>query len=358
MRIRKIKKLFASPLIFARDYLLKIRPLILNELDIGLLSQDEVISIQKNYIYLSDRLDITTDKIDVVYTWVNDSDDEWQRKIKKYKDNLNPNYENSSKERYSNSNEIFYSVRSVLKFMPWVNRIYIVTDNQKHPDLDCEEKVEFISHSSIIPEEYLPTFNSHVIEAYLHKISGLSENFIYFNDDVFVARHLDREHFFKKNDLASAFFSKKKISNIKRITPTAKAAINSKRLLEESFKCVIDSYFVHTYFPLKKSVYEFVWGNYKDEIESFLSQKFRSEKDLNLASFLVPWASFLLGKSTADLDICYYFNHRSAASELYWKVLLKKEVLPHSFCANDFYGGNNISKSDGLENKLNDFYHE
>lgn len=358
MNIRKLKKLIFSPLVFSRDFLIKKRPLVLNELEINLLNQDELIKIQKNFINLSDRFKNLENKVDVVFTWVNDAEIEWRKKFKKYKKDLNPSYESSSDERYSNSNEIVYSVRSVLKFMPWVNRIYIVTDDQTNLDLINEDKVRFIFHRSIIPEKYLPTFNSHVIEAHLHKIDGLSEDFIYFNDDVFVARYLEKEHFFKKNGLSSVFFSNKKISDLKKITPTSKASLNSKRLIEKSFNCVIDSYFIHTYFPLKKSVYEYVWASYSNEIELFLAEKFRSERDLNLASFFVPWVSFLLGKSTPDFDICYYFNHRSSASRLYWEVLLEKKNLPHSFCANDFYGGSHVVKSDHLEEKLNKFYHE
>ena len=72
-------------------------------------------------------------------------------------------------------------------------------------------KVQHIDHSEIISSKYLPTFNSHVIEAHLHNIPNLAENFIYFNDDVFVARELPPGHFFKGNGLASIFISRKSL---------------------------------------------------------------------------------------------------------------------------------------------------
>lgn len=357
MNVKKIKKLINNPLIFIRDYLLKVRPLSLNELEIDLLTQDEILRIQKNFIYLSNDLVKKNDEpVDVVFTWVDDADSRWRESFYFHKKLLNPNYTSSSAERYSNSNEIFYSVKAVIKLIPWVNKIYIVSDNQIHNDLVGEDKVVFVKHEEIIPKKYLPTFNSHVIEAHLYKIDNLSENFIYFNDDVFVAQALEKEHFFSKNGIASAFFNKKKISSSKLLTPTTKASLNSKALIEKKFNCTIDRYFVHTYFPLKKSVYEYVWENFEKEIELFLMEKFRSDKDLNLASFLVPWVSYLLGKSSASLDICYYFNHRSAASKMYWSHLLQKSNLPHSFCANDFQGGNSVSLSEDLGSKLNEFY--
>ena len=45
--------------------------------------------------------------------------------------------------------------------------------------------------------QYLPTYNSHTIELNLHRIPGLSENFVYFNDDVFLIRPVTPQHFFK-----------------------------------------------------------------------------------------------------------------------------------------------------------------
>ena len=70
-------------------------------------------------------------------------------------------------------------------------------------------KIKLINHSQIIDAKYLPTFNSHVIEANLYKIPDLSEHFIYFNDDVFVARPLMPNHFFENNGLASLFVANK-----------------------------------------------------------------------------------------------------------------------------------------------------
>ena len=36
-----------------------------------------------------------------------------------------------------------------------------------------------------MPEAYLPSYNSSAIELNIHRIRGLSEHFIYFNDDMF-----------------------------------------------------------------------------------------------------------------------------------------------------------------------------
>jgi hypothetical protein len=88
--------------------------------------------------------------------------------------------------RFLNVGEIRFSVRSALKYMPWLRRIFIVTDSQKPPvDIRLIEsgKVEIIDHKEFIPEKHLPTFNSITIESFIHRISGLSEIFLYNNDD-------------------------------------------------------------------------------------------------------------------------------------------------------------------------------
>lgn len=87
---------------------------------------------------------------------------------------------------FSGLGEITFSVRSVLKHLPWVRTVYVVTDAQLPPVdpalLDCG-RVRVIDHSEIVPREYLPTFNSLAIESCLHRIPGLSEVFLYDNDD-------------------------------------------------------------------------------------------------------------------------------------------------------------------------------
>lgn len=57
--------------------------------------------------------------------------------------------------------------------------------------------VLFVTHSQIIPEKYLPVFNSCAIEMFLHRIPTLQEHFIYFNDDMFIVNNCKFEDFFE-----------------------------------------------------------------------------------------------------------------------------------------------------------------
>ena len=99
---------------------------------------------------------------------------------------------------YRSVGEITYSVRSVLRFMPWIRTIHIVTDAQM-PPIDPEwlqsGRVRIVDHRQIIPPEYLPTFDSTIIESFLHRIEGLSEVFLYNNDDMMHGSAIPPEEF-------------------------------------------------------------------------------------------------------------------------------------------------------------------
>lgn len=138
-------------------------------------------------------------KIDFVMIWVDGGDEAWRKEKNKYAglpdDTIN------GEIRFRDWDNLKYWFRGVEKFAPWVNNVYFVTCGHypKWLNLDCP-KLKFIKHSDYIPEKYLPTFSSHTIELNLHRIEGLSEKFVYFNDDTFLTKKVTPEDFFK-NDL-------------------------------------------------------------------------------------------------------------------------------------------------------------
>ena len=139
--------------------------------------------------------------IDAVITWVDGSDKEYRKKIEKHL-TTSTNF----KKQYLQANEIEYCVKSILKFAPFVRKIFIVTDNQKPSFNGLEElivsnKIKVVDHEEIFKgyEKYLPTFNIRSIDAMLHRIEGLSEMFVYFNDDVFLINKVSEEDWFVKN---------------------------------------------------------------------------------------------------------------------------------------------------------------
>ena len=128
--------------------------------------------------------------IDAVITWVDGADPNYQMKYRKYFSGRS-----NIKKQFLQSNEITLCIASILKYAPFIRKIFIVTDGQS-PNLDeikdfaNLDKLKIIDHKEIFygEEEFLPTFNIRSIDAVLYKINDLSEKFIYFNDDMFLIK--------------------------------------------------------------------------------------------------------------------------------------------------------------------------
>ena len=136
--------------------------------------------------------------IDFVITWVDMNDPEWQAEFSKYVHNKQNTKNGVSKARFRDNGFLKYWFRGVEKFAPWVHKIHLVTSGQKPEWLDLNNpKINLVYHKDIIPPQFLPTYNSVVIERYIHKIPGLAEHFVYFNDDFYIINNLPEERFFR-----------------------------------------------------------------------------------------------------------------------------------------------------------------
>lgn len=100
--------------------------------------------------------------------------------------------------RFADNDELKYSLRSLERYAPWVRKVYIVTNGQipSWLNLDCP-RVTIVTHEEIFPNKsHLPTYSSPAIETHLHRIQGLSQRFIYLNDDVFFGKEVWPEDFY------------------------------------------------------------------------------------------------------------------------------------------------------------------
>jgi len=137
--------------------------------------------------------------IDVVITWVDGGDPRHIARrmaaLGRIRQPLHPNGINP--HRWGASDELVYCLRSLANHAPWLRHVWIVTDAQT-PDLSAvpaclHQKLSIIDHLVIFAgfEQHLPTFNSVAIETMLWRIPDLAEQFVYFNDDVFLTNPLD-----------------------------------------------------------------------------------------------------------------------------------------------------------------------
>ena len=132
--------------------------------------------------------------IDIVIAWVDGEDPAWLVEKARY-----PAPEDDSPSRYRELGLLKFWFRSIEAFAPWARKIHFVTWGHIPPFLSRNHpKLNIVRHEDFIPAKYLPTFNSHTIELNLHRIPGLSEHFLYFNDDMFLLRPAAAADFFRE----------------------------------------------------------------------------------------------------------------------------------------------------------------
>lgn len=138
-------------------------------------------------------------EIDFVVTWVDMDDPDWQTEFSKYStDKKNTTKNGVSKARFRDHGFLKYWFRGIEKFAPWVRKIHFVTSGQKPEWLDTSNpKIHLVDHKDFIPSQFLPTYNSVVIERYMYLIPDLAEHFVYFNDDFYIINKVAPERFFQ-----------------------------------------------------------------------------------------------------------------------------------------------------------------
>ena len=141
-------------------------------------------------------------RIDVVLRWVDNNDPVWQNEKIKYLNlesdgNSAINVSTTSDIRYRDWGLLKYWFRGIEKNAPWVNKVFFVTCGQKPEWLNTEHsKLVMVNHKDFIPSEWLPTFSSRTIDLNLHRIAGLSERFVLFDDDIFMTGKTRETDFF------------------------------------------------------------------------------------------------------------------------------------------------------------------
>ena len=136
--------------------------------------------------------------VDIVLPWVDGSDPEWIQERLKYQPS--ENLRGANEARYRDWGLLRYLFRGIEENLPWIRNVFFVTWKHLPSWLDTScPKLKIVEHKDYIPEKYLPTFSANPIELNIHRIPGLSECFIYFNDDTYPIRPLKRSYFFKEN---------------------------------------------------------------------------------------------------------------------------------------------------------------
>lgn len=297
-----------------------------------------------------------TEPIDFVICWVDGNDSEWQ----KQKQQHDPSDQTDSREiRYRDWDNLQYWFRGVEKFAPWVNKIHFVTWGHLPEWLNTEHpKLNIVRHEDYIPKKYLPTFSARPIEINLHRIEDLTEQFVFFNDDMFILKPVNKTDFFERGlpkdtaimdigiKLDSAhgsavynsivvinkYFNKKK---------QVKDNFNKWYNLSYGFKMVKTllltpwNYFTGFYTPhlpnaFLKSTFEEVWNKERKHLELTSGNKFRSQ--LDLTQYIFKFWQLASGRFLPRKDIGRAYDIGTDMYEITEAISEQKHKL---ICIND-----------------------
>lgn len=266
--------------------------------------------------------------IDVVVLWVDGSDPEWLKEKNKYSpvriDDSN------SVNRFRDLGLMKYWFRGIEKYIPWFHKLYFVTWGHVPDFLNTDNpRLQIVKHQDFIPHEWLPTFSSHTIELNIHRIQGLSEHFIYFNDDTYLTRNLSTEYFFKDNlpcaqatEIPLGFIGKPAIwsyaaaNDIGLINKHFNKAAGSRKKQKQfvnrqySFKDNLRTLAFHYLIPdhysgfknfhcpaaFLKETFRQVWENEPEILADTSSHQFRNCEDVN--QWLMQWWQLVSGNFT------------------------------------------------------------
>jgi hypothetical protein len=301
-----------------------------------------------------------TQKIDFVIPWVDGADPEWCKAKNEYQANT---IGDARDNRYRDWCNLKYWFRSVERFTPWVNKIFFVTWGHIPDWLKTEhEKLCIVKHEDYIPKDYLPTFSANPIELNFHRIEGLSEQFVYFNDDMFVLKPMNPNDFFKNGLPRDSAIIRPRlnrfrnsigciVSNNMEIVNTSfdKNIVIKKNFIKWFHPCykrnlIHNMYFLpYKYFPgfvdqhipyaFLKRTYELLWQIEYEILHETCTHKFRDKRDVN--QWLFRYWQILEGEFIPrSLTIGKYYSIADENSLLLRDI---REQRCKLICLNDDY---------------------
>lgn len=268
--------------------------------------------------------------IDLVYLWVDGSDPEFQASIQKHLPNAN-----ATGARFTSSDELRYSLRSVERFAPWINHIYIVTNGQVPVWLNREnKKVSVVTHKQIFKwPEFLPAFQSGSIEMQLQRIPGLSEHFLFANDDEFFGRPVTPDQFFTRDGKMKVQMNGSFSSKMEAKTLYKEFLVTTAKVLDGIFSEQTWHRNIHHIRPLKKSLLKEIERRIPHIIKTNSALKSRTPGriayNIGLISAFALKTKFAV-EAKSGLETKYH-GGRTIVSKLAKTI----ETMPHLVCINN-----------------------
>lgn len=226
--------------------------------------------------------------MDIVITYVNGLDPVWQKEYEEHT-NIPP-----LTKRFRDWGTLRYLLRGVAQYMPFIRKVHLIVSGESQvPEWVNREEVNVVFHKDIIPAEFLPTFNCNPIEMCLHRIEGLDEEYIYFNDDIFPMLPCEPTDFFREGR-SMVGMSRHIVAH----EMYKKICRNSDRLARKAAGKPARCWFLrpqHICTPMLRSECEALYEKHYEELLPSMT-KLRSEENLN--QYLYLDYMYLRGKLT------------------------------------------------------------
>jgi hypothetical protein len=277
--------------------------------------------------------------VDLVFSWVDGSDPEYRRVRASYMENAVVGEGDAHEARFRQVDELKYALRSVHMFAPWVRRIYIVTDSRAPAWLAEHPRVRIVRNEEFFPDtSVLPVYNSQAVEAQLHHIEGLSEHFLYSNDDMFFGRQIGPSLFFSPGGVTKFVEASTRIGlgeDHPERSGFENAARVNRRLLWERFGRVTTRHLEHCAAPLRRSVIAELEREFPREFERTAASRFRAADNISVTNSLYHYYALLTGRAvTQETARTEYVDTTTRAGLQQMEKLLSRRSQD-MFCLND-----------------------
>lgn len=282
--------------------------------------------------------DITFD-IDMVFSWVDGNDPEFQKRRAERMKDVVVGEGDDSEARFRQIDELKYALRSVYLFAPWVRRIFIVTDSPKpswladHPGVTFVRSEEFFTDPAA-----LPTHNSQAVESQLQHIPGLSEHFLYSNDDMFFGRPVQPGMFFSPGGITKFIEASTRIGlgdNDSDRSGFENSARVNRRLLMDRFDRLITRHLEHAATPLRKSVLLELEQEFAEDFHRTQLSRFRSSTDISVTNSLYHYYAQMTARAVQQESAKVTYVDTTSRAGLDLLPGLLKRRSQDFFCLND-----------------------
>ena len=305
--------------------------------------------------------------VDAVFTWVDGSDPAWlAKKSLLCKDlkgaSLSADADNPS--RFQENDELRYALRALCLYAPWIRKVHLITDDQKPAWLDTSE-VNMVSHTDIFPPEVpRPVFSCRPIEFCIHKISGLAEHFLYFNDDFMLGRTVEPQDFFLPDGRPLVWAAKRSRCYMDRLRGKENAGVSHTAAVARAHRLVLERFgkswpytLRHFPKPMTRSTAEALWQSFPAEVASTLSSPLRSPSDVSV-TMLYPLYLLATEQGKARVingarQLVDFFTGRMAHvgaslgdANMRRKMLSILLLRPLTYCLNDASGATDADRAE------------